>query len=115
MYARVTGAVLVWYRGRKRMSQRALAASSGVPQSNISRFESHAVPPNSVVLRKLAQALGTTHPRITSLIELVWLRTQAGVAAARGAETAAWWEGLPISSDFLAGMTELALLDEETF
>lgn len=112
MYARITGAVLVWMRNRKEVSQRALATASGVPQSCISRFESAAVLPDAHVFRQLALALGTTPTQLTATIELAWSRVQACVAAARGVGSLTWWE-VPLSTDFLAGVVALALTDAE--
>lgn len=112
MYARITGAVLVWTRNCKGLSQRALAVASGVSQSSISRFEYAAVLPDAHALRRLALALGTTSVQLIATVELVWSRVQACVAAARDVGSLTWWE-VPLSTDFLAGVVALALADAE--
>lgn len=51
------GSLITLIRGQLKMSQKALASRSGMPQSTISRIESGRIQPNILTLKRIAEAL----------------------------------------------------------
>ena len=112
-YALVTGAVLAARRCQRDLSQRDLAARSGVAQSSISRFERGDSTPDVWTLRCLAGALSLPLKQLAEDIERAWNGVQAGVQAAHGALCPTWWTLPGVSSALLTGLAELATGQEQ--